>query len=109
MYRARGEEKKKQKGERGAEKQRRGGERAQGTATGQKATGLLVVSDSQPCKGHVVTKHTAGGLTLIRRSKVDSNFLLPLSSDLKRQAQCCPLQIRAAVTYFFGAFLNRMA
>lgn len=41
------------------------------------------MSDSQPCKGHPVTKHTAGGLTLIRRTKVDLNFLLPLSSDLK--------------------------
>lgn len=33
--------------------------------------GLLVVSDIQLSEGHPVTKHTAGGLTLIGRTKVD--------------------------------------
>lgn len=50
------------------------GERWSEQPKGKKATGLSVVSDSQPCKGHLVTKHTAGGLTLIRGTKLAYMF-----------------------------------
>ncbi len=51
-------------------------------------------------RGHLVTKHTAGGLTLIGETKVDF-FLLSLLSDLKLYAQCCYRKIKLLLLFVF--------